>query len=221
MPDPAIPRDAYLVLVAGVMNPATHHPQWYHSIGAIDADELSASLRNSNSGTTPFASRVEFGSPRLVVLCQPNIWTIQSTDATSWGRMLGIASMVFAKSRNPTIGAYGLMAQKHIDTERNVKAILSGSVKSLNFGFPAGEHANTKVTVAIPGEGFTTTISVESSVIGDKAVFGLFHCDYPAPEVESINDGRFTIFAERSETFFADVVAAINSHAEEGGSHEQ
>ena len=71
MPDPEVPRTAYQVLVAGSMNPAAHHPQWYKSIGAIDSDELNASLKNGTNGTTPLVSRVEFGSPNLSFFASP------------------------------------------------------------------------------------------------------------------------------------------------------
>src|ERR1035438_6023217 len=132
MPDPAIPRNAYSVLVAGLMNPSIHHPQWYRLIGAIDDDELDSSLKSGTSGTTPIASRLEFGSPSLTVMCQPNLWMIQSTDDSSWTRMLRVASLVFAKANNPTMTAYGLMAQRHIDTDRDAKAILAASVANLD-----------------------------------------------------------------------------------------
>jgi hypothetical protein len=220
MPDPAIPRNAYSVLVAGLMNPSIHHPQWYRSIGAIDDDELRASLKSGTSGTTPIASRLEFGSPSLTVFCQPGLWMIQSMDDSSWTRMLRVASLVFAKEKNPTLTAFGLMAQRHIDTNRDAKAILAASVAKLDLGLPSGRNVNTSFTLASSEEGFTLTTSIQSSVFGERVVYGRYHCDYPAEEIEGILDGRFDLFASRSNEFFADIAAAINARAEKGEDHE-
>jgi hypothetical protein len=220
MPDPAIPRNAYSVQVAGLMNPSIHHPQWYRLIGAIDNDELDASLKGGTSGTTPIASRLQFGSPNLTVFCQPNLWMIQSTDDGSWTRMLRIASLVFAKANNPTLTAFGLMSQRHVDTNRDAKAILAASVAKLNLGLHVGKNVNTNFTSASSEEGFTITTSIQSSVFGERVVYGLYHCDYPAQEIESILDGRFDVFASRSNKFFTDIVIAINARAEKGEDHE-
>jgi hypothetical protein len=222
MPDPAIPRNAYSVLVAGLMNPSIHHPQWYRLIGAIDDDELNASLKGGTSGTTPFASRLQFGSPSLTVTCQPNLWMIQSTEDSSWMRMLTVASLVFAKAKNPTMTmtAFGLMAQRHIDTDHDAKAILAASVAKLDLGFQPGKNVNTNLTLASSEEGFTITTSIQSSVLGERVIFGFYHCDYPAREIESIFDGRFEVFNSGSSNFFADIVSAINARAEKGEDHE-
>jgi len=204
------------------MNPSIHHPQWYRLIGAINDDELNASLKGGTSGTTPIASRLQFGSPSLTVFCQPYQWMIQSTDDGSWTRMLSIASLVFAKANNPTMTmtAFGLMAQRHIDTNHDAKAILAASVAKLDLGLHAGKNVNTNFTLASSEEGFTVTTSIQSSVFGERVVFGLYHCDYPAQEIEGILDGRFEAFASRSNKFFTDIVAAINARAEKGEYHE-
>ena len=220
MPDPAIPRNAYSVQVAGLMNPSIHHPQWYRSIDAIDDEELGASLKSGTSGTTPIISRLQFGSPSLTVFCQPNLWMIQSTDDGSWARMLRVASLVFAKANNQTMTAFGLMAQRHIDTNCDAKAILAASIAKLDLGLQADKNVNTNFTMASSEEGFTITTSIQSSVFGERIVFGLYHCDYPAQEIEGLLDGRFEVFASGSGKFFIDIVAAINARAEKGEYHE-
>lgn len=220
MPDPTIPRNAYSVLVAGSMNPSKHHPQWYRSISAIDDEELGASLKSGTSGTTPIISRLQFGSPSLTIFCQPNLWMIQSTDDGSWARMLKVASLVFAKANDQTMTAYGLMAQRHIDTNRDAKAILAASIAKLDLGLQADKNISTNFTMASSEEGFTITTSIQSSVFGERVVFGLYHCDYPAQEIEGLLDGRFEVFASRSNRFFTDIVAAINARAEKGEDHE-
>jgi hypothetical protein len=220
MPETAIPRNAHTVLVAGTMAPSIHHPQWYKSIGAINDKELRESLKNGSGATTPIVSRFEFGSPSFTMICQPNLWMIQSPEDNSWARMIEITSLAFAKKENPTITAYGLMAQRHLDTEGDAKSFLANSVASLNFGFPAGQNVNTNITLAHPVDGFTITTSVQNSVLGERVVFGMYHYDYPTREIESILDGRLDKFLSDSNKFFADLVAAINAGSAKEHNHE-
>jgi hypothetical protein len=198
------------------MGPLTHHPQWYRSIGAINDDELAASLKSGTSATTPVISKLEFGSPAMTVQCLPNLWSIQSTTDSSWNRMLRTASLVFAKANNPTLTALGLMVQRHIDANCNVKSILAASAAELNLGLPVGTNVNTNITLANVEEGYTVTTSVQTSVLGERVVFGLYHCDYPTREIERISDGRFEKFIAASSKFFTDIVAAINARARGG-----
>lgn len=217
MPDQTIPRNAYFVLVAGTLNPLLHHPQWYHSISAINEEELSESLKNGMAGTTPIASRMQFGLPSpLIITVQTNLWMIQTSDDGSWSRMLRIASLVFAKGTGQSSIAYGLMAQRHIDTDANAKSILAERIKHLNLGLPIGDNASSVLQVADSREKLTVTSSVQSSVFGDKTVFGLYHCDYPAQEIADTDDPRFQAFAIESERFFSDVVATINGRTGKG-----
>jgi hypothetical protein len=219
MPDPAIPRNAHLVLVAGAMNPSIHHPAWYRSLGAIDDDELGASLKAVTGATTPVVSQFQFGSPILTVTCQPNIWMIQSTEDSSWARMLKIASLVFAKALKPSMTAYGLMVQRHLDTECEAKSFLADRIFSLHLGLPVGKSVNSQITLADNGEGVTITTSLQSSVFGQHVVFGLYHYDHPTGEIESILDGRADKFLADSAFFFANIVAAVNAGGTKGNDH--
>jgi hypothetical protein len=216
MPDPALPRELNQVLVAGTMNPSIHHPQLYHALGLIDAAELAASLKNEGNVTTPMVSRLQFGSPPLVVTCVSNQWSIQSTEEGSWTRMLRTASLIFAKNQEPTITAYGFVSFRHIDTEVDVKEVLAKSVAGLHLGFPIGKNTNTNITSAVAEQGYTISSSIQTSVFGDRVVFGLYHHDYPAKAIESILDGRFDRFTAESKIFFAHIVKAINEHAPKG-----
>jgi hypothetical protein len=220
MPDQSIPRNTHLVLVAGTMNPSIHHPQWYKSLGAINDKELRESLKGGVGATTPIISRFQFGTPSFIVTCQPNLWMIQTADDSSWRRMLEISSLAFAKKENPTITAYGLMVQRHTDTKCDAKSFLATKVASLDLGFPAGKNANTNITLAHPGDGFTITTSIQTSVLGDHIVFGAYHYDYPTQEIESILDERFGKFLSDSSKFFADIVAAVNGGSEKEADRE-
>lgn len=216
MPDPAFPRNTYSVLVAGGMNPSLHHPQWYRSLGAIDDAELDASLKSGATATTPIVSRLQFGSPALTVICQPNLWVIQANEDGCWDRMLTTASLVFDKKNNQITSAFGLMAQRHIDTEANAKEILAAAIAGLDLGFPVQGSVSTNITMASPGEEFTITSSIQSSIIGERTVFGLYHRDYPAQEITSTSDPRFSAFISGSQQFFADIVSSVNIRGEKG-----
>ena len=220
MPDLPIPRNAQLVLVAGKMNPSMHHPQWYRAISAIDDKELRGTLKGESGATTPIVSQFQFGSPNFTITCQPHLWTIQSAEESSWKRMIEIASLVFAKTNNPSMLAYGLMVQRHIDTDRDVKAFLADSVAGLHLGLPTSKSVNTNITLSNPGDGFTITSAIQTSVLGDRVVFGLYHYDYPTNEIESVLDGRFDRFISDSDKFFADIVAAVNRGGAKGADHE-
>jgi hypothetical protein len=219
MPEISMPRNANSVLVAGQMNPTYHHPTWYHSIGAITADELKESLKEGNAGSTPIGSKFEFGSPTISVMCQPNLWVVRSNEEGSWERLLAIASLVFSPQNGQELTAYGLMAQRHMEVACDAKAVLAQRVQQLNLGFVVGHETTSNLVVSDTVGAITTTTSVQSSVLGNKFVYGLFHHDYRTTEIESILDGRFESFASASNKFFSHVTGAISSYAEEGVRH--
>ena len=198
------------------MNPSAHHPQWYRSLGAISDAELDASLKSGAAVTTPIVSRLQFGSPIITVICQPNLWVIQANEDSCWERMLTVASLVFAKKNNQPATAFGLMVQRHIDTEANARSILAATIAGLGLGFPIRESVSTNITVANPEEGFTITSSIQSSVIGERTVFGFYHRDYPGQEITGSSDPRFLAFISGSQQFFADMVSSINTRAGKG-----
>ena len=210
MPDPAISRNTYSVLVAGSMNPMLHHPQWYRTLGVIDDEELAAALRDGLTGTTPFGSRFQFGTLPLIVTCLPVQWSIQSSSSESWERMIRIAAAVFAPTNNPSIRAYGLVSNRHIDADTDVKSSLAAKISGLRLGFPRGENVNTNVTLSNIEKDHTIVTSVQNSVIGERTVFVSYHVDRPSQTIEGITDGGLEHFIHESEKFFSRVTGALN-----------
>lgn len=213
MPEPALLRETYSVLVAGSMNPMIHHPQWYRSIGAIDEEELESALRGDFVATTPFASRFQFGSPPFTVMCQPNQWAIQANFIESWTRMVRVAAQVFAKGNSPAMAAYGLVCARHVDTDVDVKAILAESVAELAIGLPTSEDANTNMTVAYAAKGHTVNASIQNSVIGEKTMYLSYHYDYPSLSIDSISDGRADEFMRDCDAFRDRAVSGLGARA--------
>jgi len=206
-----------MVIVIGAMKPAIHHPQWYRAINAIDDDELAASLKMPSSGTTPIASRLQFGSPILTVACNPAQWLIHSTEAASWERMLKITSLVFAKANDPALTAYGFTAQRHIDTNAtDTKSLLADCLNGLHLGLPVGKSSSSNISLSIDNEDYTISTSIQPSVIGDRTVFVFYNHHYQAQDINAILDGRFERFSAEAGEFFTDVVSAINARAREG-----
>lgn len=222
MPDPiAPPREAFYVVVAGLMNPAIHHPHWYRVIGAIDEAELQSSLTNGVNSTTPIAAQLQFGVPRFSVSCQPGQWWIQTHDPDSWARMIKIASLVFSRLNETPVSAFGLLSQCHLDTQTSeVKSIIAKSIVDMNFGLRAGKSTASNVQMTVIEEDFEVITSIQPSLISEISIFGSHHCQYQPPKAPSgyfdlgaLLGARIEKYLETSKTFFSDIVAAVNTRA--------
>jgi hypothetical protein len=134
--------------------------------------------------------------------------------------MLRIASLVFAKPNDPNITAYGLLAQRHIDANADVRATLAESVASLKLGIPTGKNAKANVTMTSTEEETTVLTSVQASVLGDRVIFGVYHYNFATRDIESLFDGRIDNYLSESDKFFANIVAAVNARAVKGRDHE-
>jgi hypothetical protein len=220
MASPAIvlPRDTFIVTVAGAMNPAIHHAQWYRAIGAIDETELQAALKLPNIATTPTLSQVQFGEPQLTVVCQPLQWSIQSQSSESWERLIHIASLVFSKLNETPVTAYGFTEQRHKDTEAaDVKETLGLLITSLNLGFPLGKTTGSTIQLNIQEEDHQVVGLIQPSALSERAVFGFYNRTFPSPrgidyfDVGLLLKERYSRFGEAANQFFSDLVASINA----------
>jgi hypothetical protein len=237
MPDPKVqsaaaishtpPTDSYLVIVAGLMNPSIHHLQWYRMIGAIDESELQAALRTPFNTTTPVVSQLQFGSPTLTINCQAGQWWIQSTDASMWTRMVDIASLVFSKLNETPVSGYGLMAQHHIPTAvADVKSVIAKCLSEIDLGIPTGKIVSSNIAATATEEDYKVSVSIQPSVLNERAVFGLYHRQYDAPKLQgeyfdlgALLNGRVAPFLSGADKFFSDLVAAVNARAQKGYIH--
>ena len=227
-PIPSAPRETYFVVVNGQMNPAIHHPQWYRHIGAIDEAELQASLPIQTNSTSPVLSQVQFGSPALTVVCQPENWWIQSNDAQTWARMMDITALVFAKLNETPVNAYGFTSQVHIETVApDTKSVLADSIWGLKLGFPEASRKSTasNVTLSVVEEDAVITASLQPSLLSERAIFVFLNAQYPAPRGTTLGyfdlgvllKGRFEKYLRVEEAIRADMLANVNSRAEQKG----
>jgi len=211
MPERSFSRQWNLVVVAGDFNPLIHHPHWYHEIGAITDEETAAALGNQNTGSTPVASLITFGSPVIAVQCLPNQWSVRSPDESSWPKMLRLTSLVFDQKNGLSLTTYAFAFQRHIDTEAgDVKAVLGEYIAGLGLGFPAGETTGGNISSGIAKGNLKISCSIQNSVLGGCVVFGLYRHQYEEQNVSAIFDGRFDQFSSQGQQFFSDIVGSIN-----------
>lgn len=223
MPDAEVttPREAYFVVVSGSMNPAIHSPQWYRVIGAIDETELQASLKIPSNSTTSFSSQLQFGTPPLIVSCQPEQWWIQSGNVASWPRMLEVASLVFSRLKETPLGSFGLVTQRHIETDASdIKSVLAASLIELNLGLPTGKSTGSTITLSVVEQDYEATASIQPSYFSERSAFVLYQRQYQVPKAPSgyvdlgdLVKARFDHFQLGSQTVCTDIVAAVNNRA--------
>lgn len=215
----APPREAYFVVVSGSMNPAIHSPQWYRVIGAIDEAELQASLASPSISTTSFSSHVEFGSPLLSITCQSETWWVQSGDKNSWPRMLEITSLVFDRLKETPLKTFGLVVQRHIETEASdIKSVLASSLADLNLGLPSGKSTGSVMSVSVVQEDHEVTSSIQPSHLSERSVFIQYQHQYEVPKAPSgyvdlrvLLKSRSEQFRLRSEKAFTEIVSSVNA----------
>jgi hypothetical protein len=218
------PRETYFVIVSGAMNPAIHHAQWYRNIGAIDEAELQASLRVPTNSTSPLLSQVQFGSPPLTVICQPETWWIQSSNASSWLRMLDITALVFARLNETPVTAYGMTSQRHLDTVApDTKSVLAESIWELKLGFPEGARKSSasNITLSVIEEDYIVSVSLQPSLLSERAIFVFLNCQYPSPkgptggyfDLGVVLKSRFAKYQGMQERICAEMVTVVNTLA--------
>jgi len=234
MPDAeaTAPRETYFIAVAGNLNPAIHHLQWYRTIGAIDEAELKAALSVPFNQTSALLSQVQFGSPPFLITCQPEQWWIQSSDVNAWQRMLHVASLVFARLNETPVTSYALTAQKHIDTDsQDTKSLLAESLWELNLGLPKGKSTASNVTLSVIEEDFVVHASLQPSTLSEQAIFVFYQHLYQAPQAPKgapvgyfdmgvLLKGRFEKYRIEQDRVIGEMVAAVNARAKRGRGNE-
>jgi hypothetical protein len=212
------PRDSSLIVVFGAMNPLVHTPQFYRSIGVMDEAELQASLHMPTNSTSAAVSQFQFGSPLIMVNCQPGQWWVQAPDLESWDRMLRITGLVFGKLGGTPMNAYVLVAQSHIDTAVvSVKSALAARIAATGLGFATGESSASNIELVLNEEDYIVTTSVQPSVLGEQSVYAFYQRQYPVPvlatgifTLEPVVRGRLASFEEASKSFFDAVEVGID-----------
>jgi hypothetical protein len=201
------------------MNPLVHTPQFYRLLGAMDEEELQASLKMPLSSTSAASSRFQFGTPEITVNCDPGQWWIQGSNLESWDRMLKITALVFGKLGGTPMISFAIVAQRHVDTSvSSVKAALVAKITATGLGFPKGESITSNIELVLREEDYFVTTAVQPSILGEQTVYAFYQRQYPVSATEAgaiilepVVRGRLTAFSEGSQRFFDAAVAGISS----------
>lgn len=145
------------VVIVGSMNPAIHHPAWYHSVSIITQPEFDASLRKQVLVNQQIA---QFAIDGFSVLCLPDRWQI-SCDATDTSRIIEVAKATFDKLYHTPVSAYGVNHDFHVETTVQIRPTLAAVIRKTGLPFPSNEVATATITYTAEGSGctFKTTIA--------------------------------------------------------------
>lgn len=83
----------YNIVVVGDMNPRIHSPAWYQLVGLISEEEMIASTKSPSTMALPPIAQVQLAG--ILIVCEENRWTIQTSDPALFERIIAIASKVF------------------------------------------------------------------------------------------------------------------------------
>jgi hypothetical protein len=212
------PRESYIILVTGAMNPQVHTPQFYRTIGAMDENELQASLKMPQNTTAAAMSQFEYGTLPITVSCQPTQWWIQSANDSLWDRMTSIASTVFTKLGGTPVSAYLLASQRHIETTVDVKPVLERKIAELSLGFPSGTSQGSSIELAVNEADYVVAAIMQPSVLSEHGVYLQYQHNYQVPVPDAgtlipmgnLIQSRIEGFLSASKQFAKVAVAAIS-----------
>jgi len=98
---------AFSIVVAGSMNPAIHHPAWYRSVETISEDDANAAI----AGTVIVHPQLaQFGTPRWIINCVPDKWSIQTLGGLDDEEIIDIACKTFERLSETPIVAFSFRA---------------------------------------------------------------------------------------------------------------
>src|SRR5713101_5350541 len=139
------------------MNPAIHHPAWYHAMSIISESEFKESLRKPVVASPPIA---QFESDGFSVVCLPDRWQV-SCDAADGGHILALAKATFDKLYHTPISAYGVNHDFHAETAKQISSTLAAIVRKTGLPFPPNEVGTAAITYTaeVSGCTFKTVVS--------------------------------------------------------------
>jgi hypothetical protein len=216
---PLPPAIMYTIAVGGFMNPAIHHALWYRTIGAIDEAEYQATIKTPFNTTTQLLSQVRFANSRLAIQCQPNEWTIQGFDDSSWPTMVKITSLVFERLNETPVSAYSFVSQKHLDTTiPDVGAALADKIYGMNLALLRGSEpatgSNIELTVKVAD--YNVRMALQPSLRGGDKVFVFYQHQHVPPQVPGgyfnlgeLITARVDAFCEAQRIHCQNVITAL------------
>jgi hypothetical protein len=201
------------VVVVGAMNPAIHHPAWYHAMSIISDSEFEESKRKPIVTTPPLA---QFESSGFSVVCLPDRWqaSCQTPDAT---RIVALAQATFGKLYHTPVKAYGVNHDFHAETAKMIPSTLATIVRQTGLPFPPNEVATAAITYEADVDGckFTTVISGSPKgslylYVKNNAHFALVpQASLDVFDLGPLLDKAFRRNEDRAQSMLSDFINAI------------
>jgi hypothetical protein len=161
----------------GMMNPAIHHPSWYHSMNLLSEQERDSAV----SGALVMMPQVsQFVSPDFGIACLPERWEIQTPKFATMDRILATASRVFEILDHTPVKSFGF--NFHFHREVSIERVgdrLGAAIKQLPLGLQVLGTADGQLVLTSMPQGQKKMITIAQSQLGLNRVFvGLnFHYD--------------------------------------------
>lgn len=146
------------VVVLGAMNPAIHHPAWYHIMSIITEPEYKKSLSHPVVVSPPVA---QFVSDGFSIVCLPDRWQVLS-DTPDATRIVALAKKTFDILDHTPVTAYGINHDFHVETAKQISPTLMTIVRQTDLPFPLNEVGTAAITyiAEVKNCTFQTVVSV-------------------------------------------------------------
>lgn len=69
---------SFSITLKGAINPTTHHPSWYYTIGQLSKEDAASIVENENLYITPALGR--FSAPLFRIDCDKKQWRVKTQD---------------------------------------------------------------------------------------------------------------------------------------------
>ena len=176
------PSTTVSLVVTGAMNPRIHHPAWYRAIDAISKDAEQLALNDSEM--IVMEVHAQFKTAEYRIVCEPDKWTIQSSESGAEKQFADLARIVFDVNLHETpVHAFGLNKTMHVATpcenvgERLGVGITNADLGVENFGASSGTFEVKRARE----DGCRIKFQVQPSTHDDKFVFGYLNYHYTIP----------------------------------------
>jgi hypothetical protein len=171
-------EDSYLIVVAGAMNPAIHHPSWYEIAGILSNDEVA---KANESGVVVVSPQVaSFNVGQISITCIPARWQIQATSEGDFQKTAEVAERTFKVLYHTPISAFGINFMHHrVVRFENVAAELAKAVRRLDLGFihETDQPEAGKLIYETSTEDKFVTVRIEPSVSGPNQIYLAIHIE--------------------------------------------
>jgi hypothetical protein len=144
------------------MNPAIHHPAWYHAMSIITQPEFEESLRKPVIVSSQVA---QFASDSFSLFCLPDRWQA-SCDATDGARIVALAKATFDKLYHTPVSAYGVNHDFHVETTKQISPSLATIIRKTGLPFPPNEVGTAAITYTAEVSGCTFKTAISASPRG-------------------------------------------------------